>query len=173
MWISQFWNLIASSSLADWANFAAIVGMFAAAAAVFYAASQIRQNTKISRGQFWLELEKMFSQHDEVHIKLRPGGEWTSLNAGPKTPEDWAKVEDYMGLFEHCELMLRKGLIDWETFEAIFSYRLHNIVANKIIVDAKLRQKSESWQAFIRLLKRLKITVPEQITKMTIRKNNA
>jgi|YNPBryulayer2012_1023412.scaffolds.fasta_scaffold08913_2 hypothetical protein len=147
-------------TLDDWANIATIVGVPLGALVLFYTAYQIHQNTKISRAQFWLELEKMFAQHDEVHIKLRPGGEWAIPNAGPKTVEDWAKVEDYMGLFEHCELMLRRGLLDWETFSLIFSYRLHNIVANQIIVDAKLRRERESWQAFLRLLKRLKIDVP-------------
>lgn len=152
---------LAPLTLAEWADIATIAGIPLAALVLIYTAYQIHQNTKISRGQFWLELEKMFTQHDEVHIKLRPGGEWTSNNTGPKSVEEWAKVEDYMGLFEHCEIMLRKRLIDWETFGLIFSYRLHNIAANKIIVSVKLRQERKSWQAFIRLLNRLKIQIPE------------
>ena len=93
-------------------------------------------------------------------MKLRPGGEWARANSGPESVEDWVKVEDYMGLFEHCELMLRKGLIDWETFKAIFNYRLHNIVANRRIVEAKLVAGGESWEAFIRLLQHLRIAIP-------------
>ncbi len=147
--------------LADWANVATIAGIPIAVLALIYTAYQIQQSTKISHGNFWLELEKMFSTHDEVHIKLRPGGEWTKKDSGPEAVHDWAKVEDYMGLFEHCELMLRKGLIDWDTFKLVFSYRLYNVVSNKIIVDAKLQQEKESWQAFIRLLKLLKIEIPE------------
>jgi len=160
MSIDTFLKGIASMNLADWANIATIAGIPIAALVLIYTAYQVHQSTKISRGQFWLELEKMFAQHDEVHIKLRPGGEWTTHDAGPKTVEDWAQVEDYMGLFEHCELMLRKGLLDWETFALIFSYRLHNIVANRVIVDAKLRRERQSWQAFIRLLRQLKIEIP-------------
>jgi hypothetical protein len=160
--INQIFNSITSLSLAEWASIATIVGIIIALLAVYYTARQVHQNTRISRGQFWLDLEKMFSHHDEVHIKLRPGGAWAFQGAGPASVEDWAKVEDYMGLFEHCELMLRKGLLDWETFGAIFSYRLHNIVANEAIVDAKLRRERDSWQAFIRLLKRLKIPMPEK-----------
>jgi hypothetical protein len=102
----------------------------------------------------------MFSQHDAVHLKLRPGGEWTVFGSGPTTGEEWAKVEDYMGLFEHCELMLRGKLIDRKTFEAIFSYRLHNLLANRRIVDAKLHNEGESWTLFLSLLKRLKINPP-------------
>lgn len=26
----------------------------------------------------------MFARHDEVHVKLRPGGEWATNDAGPK-----------------------------------------------------------------------------------------
>mgnify|MGYP007118313577 CR=1 FL=1 len=154
-------NGISSFDLADWANIATIAGIPIAALVLIYTAYQVHQNTIISRGQFWLELEKMFSTHDEVHIKLRPGGEWAIKDSGPETVQDWAKVEDYMGLFEHCELMLRRRLIDVETFKLVFSYRIYNIVSNKIIVDAKLRREGKSWQAFIRLLDRLKIEMPE------------
>jgi hypothetical protein len=148
-------------NLENLANIATIAGIPIAALVLVYTAYQVHQNIKIIRGQFWLELEKMFSAHDEVHIKLRPGGDWAKKDSGPETNQDWAKVEDYLGLFEHCELMLRKGLIDWETFKLLFSYRLYNIVANEIIVNAKLQRERKSWQALIRLLKRLKINIPE------------
>ena len=142
-------------------NIATIVGAITAVAAIIYTAYQVRQNTRISRGQFWLELEKMFAAHDEVHINLRPGGKWAKANKGPETVEDWANVEDYMGLFEHCEIMLSKKLIDWETFGAIFSYRLHNILMNKTIVDAKLIKNRQYWEGFIRLLEKLRIPIPK------------
>ncbi len=142
------------------ANIATIVGAIAAVIVLIYTAVQVRQNTLVSRGQFWLELEKMFSLHDEIHIKLRPGGEWAKIDAGPQNAEDWAKVEDYMGLFEHCEIMLEKGLIDWETFGSIFSYRLNNILANERITKAKLINEKDSWKEFVRLLDKLKITIP-------------
>ncbi len=61
----------------DWVNISIIVGTIIAVVVLFYTARQVHQNTNISRGQFWLELGKMFSQHDEVHLKLRPGGEWS------------------------------------------------------------------------------------------------
>jgi len=105
----------------------------------------------------------MFSQHDEIHLKLRPKGDWSKENTGPENANDWVKVEDYMGLFEHCEIMLEKKLIDWKTFKAIFSYRLHNIVANKSIVKEKLINEKAYWQHFIKLCNRLGVQVePEQ-----------
>src|SRR3712207_5634197 len=104
-------------SLDDWANVATVAGSVIAVIVLGYTAYQVHLSTNVSRGQFWLELEKMMSVHDEVHLKLRPGGEWAVNGAGPKTAADWAKLEDYMGFFEHCEVLLRKKLIDWETFE--------------------------------------------------------
>ncbi|MBW2021040.1 MAG: hypothetical protein JRI65_13770 [Deltaproteobacteria bacterium] len=146
-------------NLENVASIAMVVSVLISTVALFYTAHQVKQHKNISCAQFWLELEKMFAQHDEVHVKLRPGGEWTG-NGGPKTGDEWAKVEDYMGLFEHCELMLRKELIDWETFQTIFSYRLRNVVANKTIVEAKLKKERPYWEAFVRLLKRLNIEIP-------------
>ena len=147
-------------SLNDWANIATICGALVAIVVLIYTARQIRQNTLVSRGQFWLELEKMFASHDEVHINLRPGGKWAKKDSGPEIAEDWAKIEDYMGLFEHCEIMLDKKLIDDETFRAIFSYRLYNIVGNKWITNAKLIANKQYWTGFLRLLKRLEIEIP-------------
>jgi hypothetical protein len=50
-----------------------------------------------------------------------------------------------MGLFEHCELLIEKKLLDIETFKVIFEYRLSNIIANPIIVKAKLIDEKNSW----------------------------
>jgi hypothetical protein len=140
----------------------AIISALAATVGLIYTARQIKHHTEISRAQFWLELRMMFAQHDMVHINLRPGGEWSNGNAGPCGTSDWARVEAYMGLFEHCEAMLDKKLIDLETFERIYLYRLHNIVSNKVIVEAKLKRESQHWRLFIRLLERLEIPIPER-----------
>ena len=149
--------------LGDFANIATILGAITAVVVLFYTAFQIRQNTLISQGQFWLELEKMFAGHDEVHINLRPGGKWAEAGSGPESVEDWAKVEDYMGLFEHCEIMLSKKLIDWNTFGSIFSYRLHNILENEKIVEAKLIEERNSWEGFLRLLKKLQFQISDYV----------
>ncbi len=155
-------------SLADWANIATISGAVIAVIVLGYTAFQVHQNTKISRGQFWLELEKMLAHHDEIHIKLRPGGEWALNDKGPSTVKEWAAVEDYMGLFEHCEILLEKKLIDIETFKSIFSYRINNIVANKIIAKEKLIKEKDGWTDFIKLLKNLNIPVPQEASNNSL-----
>jgi len=155
-------------TLSDWASIATISGAVIAIIVLWYTGRQVHQNTKISRGQFWLELEKMFSDHDDVHLKLRPGGEWSTNNSGPSTAKEWATVEDYMGLFEHCEILLAKGLIDIETFKSLFSYRLRNIIANETIVRGKLIQEKRDWTHFISLLNKLAIPLPQLASNKTL-----
>ena len=148
-------------TLQDWADIATVAGILIAVLVLIYTAIQVRMSAKVSKGQFWLRLEEMFSCHDEVHIKLRPGGEWSFPGTGPMTAEEWATVEDYMGLFEHCEIMLQKRLIDWDTFKKIFAYRLRNILANQRIVEAKLVKEKDNWQNFMNLLMKFGIAPPK------------
>ena len=61
---------------------------------------------------------------------------------------EWASLEAYMGLFEHCEALLDDGLVDEKTFARIYSYRLKNIVANPVIVEEKLRKRKAGWLSF-------------------------
>jgi hypothetical protein len=147
-------QFMADMSLDDWAQVATIIGAVIAILVLGYTARQLKINTRISRGQFWLELRKMFAEHDEVHQNLRPGGPWHRSNTLPNTAQDMAKVEAYMGLFEHCEFMLREKLIDLKTFKHIYEYRLVNIVNNERIKEDKLKQRRQSWEAFIALLDR-------------------
>ena len=144
-------------TLDDLVSFGTILGVIIALITLLYMAYQIKLTRDIACGQFWLELEKMFKEHDEVHIKLRPGGDWCFTNKGPSTNIDWVQVEDYLGLFEHCKIMLDKGLIDWTTFKKIFGYRINNIMCNQKIVDRKLKsQEGEEWTDFIELANKLK-----------------
>jgi hypothetical protein len=115
-----------------------------------------------NRARFWLDLRSQFAKHDEVHRNLRPGGKWSSVpvgaskvdGPGPETVEEWADVESYMGLFEHCEIMLDQKLLDSRTFEEIYRYRILNVTANKRIRVEKLISKADGWRRFLDLMER-------------------
>jgi hypothetical protein len=126
---------------------------------------QLHTNTEVNRGNFWLKLEEMSRHYDDVHLKLRPGGDWAGQGKqgeykGPKGNDEWAVVEDYMGFFEHLKIMLDRELIDKPTFKKIFAYRLRNIVGNPIIVEVKLKERGGGWTYFIQLLRELEIESP-------------
>jgi hypothetical protein len=129
--------------------------------ALVYAARSLDLSRRIVRAQFWLALRDQFARHDEVHRKVRPGGPWAGAQAaGPSSTEDWAAVEAYMGLFEHCEAMIAQGLLDERTFERIYLYRVKNLLANPIIVEEKLVKRAQGWQSFLELVKRMSLRLP-------------
>ena len=140
-------------------NAISLLGILLSITAILFTAYTVSRNTKVSRAQFWLNLRDRFSAFDDVHLKLRPGGAWSTNGKGPEKTEDWIRVEAYMGLFEHCNIMLNEGLIDEKTFGKIYAYRLKNIIGNPDIADAKLRhtERRKYWKDFIALLDRFKI----------------
>ena len=121
---------------------------------------QMRQTAKVNRSQLMLELRQMFAAFNEVHIKLRPEGDWSGGNGkGPCSVEEWAEVDAYLGLFEHCERMLADNLLQEDEFRRTYGYRLRNLMENQKIVREKLQsgEKGE-WADFIELLNRLNIS---------------
>jgi hypothetical protein len=109
-----------------------------------------------------LEVERMLAEHNKTHLRLRPGGDWCRTGKGPETPEEWDHVDEYMGLFEHCELLIKAGVLDLQRFKSLFGYRIENILANEKIVCKKLvcRPEADHWSDFISLTERLKLKTP-------------
>jgi len=136
----------------DWSTILTIVGVFGTLILVFHNNRQFNRDKKIARAKFWLDLESMFSKFDDLNSKLRNGGEWNDKSEF--TVKEWSEIEDYMGLFEHCELMIQDGVIDSERFESIFLYRVKNLIFNSHIYKAKVIGEQESWVTFIKLLER-------------------
>ena len=136
-----------------------IAGVAIGAGSLFVATINARMTSKTNRARHWLDLRTQFAKHDEVHRNLRPGGKWAGASPGPVTAEEWAMVEAYMGLFEHCESMLAEKLIDTATFKAIYEYRLKNIVASNAIKTEKLVKRADGWRLFLGLLKRVGIQI--------------
>jgi hypothetical protein len=115
---------------------------------------QMRINEKITRGGTWLTFREMISKYDDIHKKLRQG-EWSKSYNGPATNEEWAQVDAYMGLFEHCNLLLNDKILDLETFKKVYDYRIDNILNNDVIKRQKLQEKGEYWQDFISLCRKI------------------
>lgn len=143
-------------TLAEAKDVATLAGIAIGAGSMVFAALNLLVSTRTNRAKFWLELRSAFAKHDDVHRNLRPGGIWEK-DAGPNTPAEYAQVEAYMGLFEHCEIMLSQRLIDDKTFHEIYRYRLENLVANKWVREEKLWLRPAGWMRFIALLERMNV----------------
>jgi hypothetical protein len=148
-------------NLQDWANASTILGVIVGGLALVYSAIQLRISSRVSQAQFWLDLREMFAdKHQEIHLKLR-NGLWSNDDARFPSEPEWASLEAYMGLFEHCEKMLEQGLLDAPTFESIYGYRLERIVENPLIVREKLVGRRWGWRDFIHLLERVENRLPQ------------
>ncbi|HEX8130513.1 MAG TPA: hypothetical protein VF527_15535 [Pyrinomonadaceae bacterium] len=148
-----------SPTLDDWSKIATIAAGAIAVCALLYTARQVRLSAKISRADFWLELRKMFAEHQEIHLKLR-NGELSVTDENFPGEDDWSRLEAYMGLFEHCQVMLNEKLLDWNTFNDIYGYRILLIVNNPLIVREKIINRRSGWKKFIGLLERMGSEMP-------------
>jgi len=143
-------------SLTEIKDLTTIGSVLIGATSLVFAAFNTRLTARANRAKFWLDLRSAFSRHDEIHRKSHPRGDWAT-GRRPPTADEQFQVEAYMGLFEHCEIMLEKGLIDERTFREIYRYRLSNLVSNEWIRVEKLCRQSEGWQRLIALLSRMEV----------------
>jgi len=136
-------------------DLAEVVGALIAVASLVVAAYSLTQSRKTERARFWLELRDRFSGFQDIHTALCPGGEWDGNHGFPSTLSELRRLEAYMGLFEHCSVMIREGLIDWVTFDSVYAYRIRNIARNPYIVQAKLIENAKYWKDFILITSRM------------------
>lgn len=144
-------NFFVGLSLVEWSSLATVFGVFLAAVALIFNAFIDRRNAQVAKAEFGLKLEDMFARYHDVDINLRPGGKW--LKNGPTSREEWALFDDYLGLFEHCEIMMQKSLVDFETFDKLYGYRIKNIQCLEW-VKTHLHAEEVLWKDFLRLLAR-------------------
>lgn len=130
---------------------------------------------RINRGNFWLEIEKMFKTYDDFYQHLRVKiGDWYGedlkgpTNVQNRSPtiqsgaNNLALMRDYLGLFEHCNLLLKQKIIDLQTFENIYKTRVMGILSNKFIRGELMDEKNKkTWSDFHDLLNRLGLTDKE------------
>ena len=143
------------------------IGVAIALAGIFYAVKTLRDNGIVARAQFFATVRGLMADYDDVHTKLRPEGAWAPrkgelyARTGPVTPEEWARVELYMGLFEYCEVLLRRRLMQQDDFDRTFRYRLKNLMKNPVIVEAKLLSDLKaSWTEIFDLCDRCGVHIP-------------
>jgi len=136
-------------------DLATIIGVLVGAISLIFTALNTRRTALTNRAKFWLDLRSSFEKHSEIHRKLHPRGDWEHSHA--PTAEEQLQLEAYMGLFEHCEIMLDQRLIDKKTFREVYRYRLVNLVANDWVRIEKLCKIPDGWKRLIALLKRMDV----------------
>jgi hypothetical protein len=131
----------------------AAFGALLTGAALIYTGIQVRLARKSSRSQFLLQLYQMMDQHNDVHAQLTRTG-WSNGKNGPNTPDEWIKVGRVLGLFEYIQILVEDGLIDIDTVDRLYSYRLFHLINNEVIRKTHF-ETSTNWSGIIKLLKQL------------------
>ncbi|MCA1630662.1 MAG: hypothetical protein LC774_10045 [Acidobacteria bacterium] len=138
-------------------DIAEIIGIAVAIVTLVLSLISIMRARKIERAKFWLDLRDRLTKFHDIHVALCPDGEWDGDKGSPATNREWRQLDAYMGLIEHCSLMIDDWLLDWETFVAIYSYRIGNVARNPYISQEKLINRADRWKTFLELIKRLDI----------------
>lgn len=133
------------------ADYIAGVGAVLTGIGLIYAGLQMRLARRVARAEFLLQLDAMFREHQRVEHDLRV----TWADGGPGTHEEWIAVENYMGLFERVQAMVDDGIIDLNTFDMMYGYKLFYLVRNRVIHDHKLVERQAHWTLFIKLWRSL------------------
>ena len=137
---------------------AAIVAVLLAVIALIYAAKQVRIGSKQREDtrqaaftQILLQIDALLVSHRDVHAKLRPGGPWHGSEKYPKSYEEWAETEQYMGVFERIHAAIENRQVELKRVEELYGYRVSNIWANPRIRKEKLEERKGGWKGFIEL----------------------
>jgi hypothetical protein len=138
-----------------------VVAYLSAVAGFLIAFQQLRTNAQTNTASFWLNLRSMFSEHEGVHRSLQTDMSWRDVNRQVSDAEAIAIVA-YMGMFELVYKMLKRKLIDWDTFKDVFGYRVLLIMNSPAIVKATLVDNGRWWLTFRQLATDLGHKVPER-----------
>jgi hypothetical protein len=154
-------------------DIAALMGTMAALIAIAVALWQLRDShvsatkqleasNKYAIAQNWLAVRAILSNYDDIHVNLRPRGDWHQSLAKPDTVKDWARTELYMGTLEFVEDLMSKDLLEHQQIADWYRYRVRNILCNPRIVKFKLIENAKDWARFHRLRDRLGLSMPEE-----------
>jgi len=139
----------------DWtavtAAISAVALLFGALAAL-YAAEQVRTARQLAKIEFMREYYVITQEYNDLQLKLVPGGEWTQPGSGPSTPEEWFRVQRYMGLVEQLHVWYRDGIIDLAEIDRTHSHRIVALYAHSGIRERCLVRERFRWHDFLSLV---------------------
>lgn len=139
-----------------WSLWGTIFSGIASLLALIISVKAFNRESKFAEATFWLQLREIFNSPDRrrVHLDLREA-KWKNSAPARSEVEEWAKIEEYMGLFEVCEGLLAKKILNQETFVRLYEYRLFNLCKNHEIIKRKLVCEHYDWELFYQLLSRI------------------
>jgi hypothetical protein len=138
-----------------WFEFVAIVtGIGTTIALVFHACAYYNAK-KVNTANLWLKIEDLFSipRREKIHLKIMDKKFDHTKPFNEQDDSYW--LDDYLGVFEICFSMIEDGVIDIETFNAVYKYRLRCFLEYEMIVKEKLIKEGKDYGKLYALLSKL------------------
>lgn len=130
------------------ANWAELIGAVVSAVALIVIGVQVRDSRKIAKGQFLLNLDAEFREHDEIYYvmleKVRIIDDRIKIN----------KLIRYLGLFERIDSLVRDGILTIRQVNSLYGYRLDDVLANDAIYGM-ICEYNHKWGDLIHLLREI------------------
>jgi len=139
------WNAIAA--------FLTVVGLFFAGVGLFKTSTQIGYARKLAGSELMREYYNSIQQFNDIQVKLVKNGEWRAdISSGPKTKEDWFRLQRYMGFLEQIYYWNRDGIMGLDRIDNGYSHRFKAIASHPKIRERLLKQEDFRWKYFISIL---------------------
>jgi len=123
----------------------------------------LKRTDQIASADLLLRLDERARSFDEIHRRLRPGGQWADGKRGPDTAQEWADVESYMGFFERMKYLVDRKLIGIDYVDRFYGYRYDNLIDHPEIRRQKLEgEERDSWQDILELGRQLEQRWPNR-----------
>jgi hypothetical protein len=130
------------------------IGAMLTGIGLIYTGIQVKLSRKTTRSQFLIQLFQLMEQHNEIHGRLTGLG-WPDGRKGPDTVQEWLQVGRLLGLFEYIQILVQDGLLDLNTVDELYSYRLFHLWNNEIIRQRHFAD-DRTWTGVVKLLDELK-----------------
>ena len=131
-----------------------VFAIVVAIGAILAVALQTRHLRRSTQGQLFVELRRLFDDEREIANNFRKGGPWHK-DTDTSCHESNADLDAYLGLLEFCDTLIEDGLINQDTFMAMFSYRVDLIDGHPAIEYRLSDQCSTNWEILGNLIDRV------------------
>lgn len=116
-----------------------------------FVARQINLARGVAKADFIVRLEQKFADFAPTYSKFQPDKEWSPEMQGP-SKDDYTEVVTYLDFLATFPLLMKEGIIDFETFDGMFGHRFF-ITLNNPHIKVLLLYYKESWTNLLSLYK--------------------
>lgn len=128
---------------------ASVITMLITGMGCYIAYIQLQKINATDSSRFLLELRDSFSEKRrwKIHKAIKN-------NSNGYLENHDTEVDDYLGLFEICEVMINKGTMTVKDFSIFYFYRLEYILGNNYILNKLVTEKASYWTNISKIFKR-------------------